>query len=201
MSKGIKPIEISPAHWITPPFFSKSGQPGNPEVQRANEEAAKTINETKMLFINACLEQIIGKEEYGMSMLEIVGSDQQLHQNIFSKIDVSKLRLLLRSEFSPVIIVPINPDPNAKKQEGLITQDGHTLTLDYDGKHIGTMSIQYLQGRISISCNIIEDGDEDHGVEFECKTCGKMSDAADTSPQGLCEECSTERKEYEDDQH
>jgi hypothetical protein len=129
--------EISPDHRIEPPFFSQPGSHISDAVRTANHQAADRINEAKDEFIAACFHTILPENDPSPS------------------IDLSKLQLTLRNNYSPTIVLPSGHDPNSPKQKGHLRQTGHTLTLNYDGKWIGTLEIEYKHdGTITINASI-----------------------------------------------
>jgi hypothetical protein len=52
-------------------------------------------------------------------------------------------RLTLRSDQSPVIVLPSLHNPNYKKQKGTIRPIGHNLEMRYDNCWLGAMAIEY----------------------------------------------------------
>jgi hypothetical protein len=145
------PQEITPDHWISPPFFKTAGTETPDTVSSANENAAKQINAHKDNFVRICLESLFDDEEVGMVMLQHHNQPEAYIPALISKLDPAKLKLTLRNDMSPTIILPSHYNPNGKKQKGLARQDGHTLTMYYDNSWIGTMTIKYnLDGTISI---------------------------------------------------
>lgn len=121
------PQEISPNHWIEPPIYAMSGTNVPQHVRDANLEAAKQINAEKEEFIRSCIDTL---------PTDIVHPE--------------KFRLTLRNDTSPILIIPSHHHPDDKKQKGHLRHTGHTLTFFYDDAWLGTMTIEYNEGRIKI---------------------------------------------------
>lgn len=127
--------EISPDHRIEPPVFAEPGTNIPEAVREANSLARTSINEAKDEFIANCFDSILSPAT--------------------DTIDLSKLQLTMRNNYSPVIVMPSEYHPDSKKQKGHVRQTGHTLTLNYDDRWIGTLDIEYKHdGTININASL-----------------------------------------------
>lgn len=144
------PVEISPGHQIEPPFYAKAGEPIPTEVRSANKVAAQQINAHKDNFIKVCLESLYTDEEVGEAMLKHLNQPNAYIPALLAKLDPAKLKLTLRNDHSPTLIIPSHHHPDDKKQKGYLRHTGHTLSMEYDDRWLGTMTIEYNDGRINI---------------------------------------------------
>jgi len=144
------PVEISPDHQIEPPFYAQAGQPIPEEVRLANKRASQQINANKDNFIKICLESLFTDEEIGFAMLQHANQPAAYIPALIAKLDPSRLTLTMRDDHSPTIIIPSHHHPEDKKQTGYFRQTGHTLSMTYDDRWLGTMTIEYNDGRINI---------------------------------------------------
>jgi len=151
------PLEIAPDHWIEPPIYAKSSDPAPQYIKDANQDAAREINTHKDTFILGCVESLFTDEEAGQAMLKHLNQPQAYINELLSKLEMDKFKLLLRADHTPVLIIPSNRHPDDKKQTGHIRHTGHTLTLSYDDKWLGTMTIEYNDGRININVTTNQD--------------------------------------------
>jgi hypothetical protein len=158
--KPTPPLEIAPDHWIEPPIYAKSNAPAPQHVRDANHDAGIQINEHKDTFIRVCLESLFTDEEVGEAMLKHMNQPQSYIPALLSKLDAGKFKLLLRADHTPILIIPSHHHPESKKQTGHIRHTGHTLTLAYDDKWIGTMTVEYNDGRINIDMTTRQDAPE-----------------------------------------
>jgi hypothetical protein len=143
--------EITPDHWIEPPVFAKSGTNIPAEVIAANKRAAAEINAHKDTFVKLCLEELFTEEQVGMAELLTPGDHAAISTNLVAQLDPEKLNLTIRNVYGPTIVLPTHHDPHKPKQEGSTRQTGHTLTMNYAGRWIGTMDIEYKHdGTIAI---------------------------------------------------
>lgn len=143
--------EITPDHWIQPPLFAKPGTQIPDEVIAANKRAAAEINAHKDTFVKLCLEELFTGEQVGEAELLTPGDHAAISANLIAQLDPEKLNLTIRNVYGPTISIPTHHDPNKPKQEGITRQTGHSLTMNYDGKWVGTMDIEYsLTGEIGI---------------------------------------------------
>lgn len=144
-------IEIAPNHRIEPPLFSEAGKSIPLAVIEANQRAADTLNQHKDTFIKLCLDCLFGPEDIGEAELEHVGEPEKVIPALLGKLQPEKFQLTLRNDYSPVLVLPSELDPNQQKQKGHVRQTGHTLTMKYDDRWIGTMEIQYgSDGKIGV---------------------------------------------------
>lgn len=151
-------IEITPGHWIEPPVFNEAGKAIPSAVTEANEKAAREINQHKETFLKLCLDCLFSTEDIGEAELKHVGEPEKIIPALLGKLDPAKFQLTLRNDHSPVLALPSQYDPHQQKQKGHVRQTGHTLTLNYDGRWVGTMEIQYAsEGKIGIQINTRED--------------------------------------------
>jgi len=151
-------IEITPDHWIEPPVFAEAGTSIPAAVTEANQQAAHQINQHKETFIKLCLDCLFSAEDIGEAELENVNTPENIIPSLLAKLDPAKFQLTLRNDHSPVLVLPSQYDPNQQKQKGHVRQTGHTLTLNYDDRWVGTMEIQYAsEGKIGIQINTRED--------------------------------------------
>lgn len=153
--------EISPDHQIEPPFYAKAGEPIPTEVRAANKQAAQQINAHKDNFIKVCLESLFSDEEIGEAMLKHLNQPAAYIPALLAKLDPAKLKLSLRDDYSPTLIIPSEAHPEAKRQKGYTRQTGHTLTMEYDDRWLGTMTIEYNDGRINIDITTKNDNPAD----------------------------------------
>jgi len=143
--------EIPPNYWLEPPVFAKPGTQIPKEVRDANARASILLNNHKDTFIKLCLDCLFDPEDIGEAELQHLNEPEQIIPTLIQKLVPEKFELLLRNNYSPVLVIPSELNPNQKKQKGHVRQTGHTLTFNYDGKWIGTMEIQYgLNAEISI---------------------------------------------------
>jgi len=149
--------EITPDHQISPPAFAQGQQPAPPEVIAANREAAAQIDVHKDAFIRSCLESLYTDEEIGQAMLEHLEDPAAYIPALIAKLDPSKLKLTLRDDFAPTLILPTEAHPEAKRQKALTRQTGHTLHMTYDDRWLGTMEITYENGRIRMQATLNEE--------------------------------------------
>lgn len=152
--------EISPDHQITPPAAAQGNTPVPPEIFQANQEAAHKINTHKDDFIKLCLESIISDEEIGEIMLKHLNKPAEYIPALIARLDPAKLKLTLRDDFSPTLIIPSENHPEAKRQKGYTRHTGHTLQMFYDDRWLGTMTIEYNEGRINIVVTTKSDEEE-----------------------------------------
>lgn len=157
--KPAPPLEIAPDHWIEPPIYAKSNDPAPQHVRDANHDAGIQINAHKDNFIRVCLEDLFTDEEVGEAMLAHAGQPAAYIPALLSKLDMGKFKLLLRADHTPVLIIPSQHHPESKKQTGHIRHTGHTLTLSYNDRWIGTMTVEYNDGRINIDMTTRQDDD------------------------------------------
>ncbi len=143
--------EIPPNYWLEPPVFAKAGTSIPKEVREANSRAAILLNNHKDTFLKLCLDCLFTQEEIGEAEMLHLNEPERVIPELIQKLDPMKFELLLRNDYSPVLVLPSEIDPSKKKQKGHVRQTGHTLTLNYEGHWIGTMEIQYgLNAEISI---------------------------------------------------
>jgi hypothetical protein len=154
------PLEIAPDHWIEPPIYAKSDSPAPPHIREANHEAAQQINAHKDNFIRICLETLFSDEEVGEAMLKHLNQPAAYIPALLAKLDPEKFKLTLRADHTPVLILPSHHHPDSRKQTGHLRHTGHTLTLTYADRWLGTMSIEYNDGRINIDMTLPKQDDE-----------------------------------------
>jgi hypothetical protein len=144
--------EIPPNYWIEPPVFAKAGTSIPKEVREANSRAAILLNNHKDTFLKLRLDCLFTQEEIGDAEIQHLNEPERVIPELIQKLDPMKFELLLRNDYSPVLVLPSEIDPSKKKQKGHVRQTGHTLTLNYEGRWIGTMEIQYgLNAEIAIN--------------------------------------------------
>ena len=144
------PVEISPDFQIQPPFYAKPGEPIPAEVRSANTQAAQQINAHKDNFIKICLEGLYTDEQVGETMLKFHNQPEAYIPALLELLDPAKLKLTLRDDRSPILILPSHHHPDDRKQTGHLRHTGHTLSMSYQDKWLGTMTIEYNDGRINI---------------------------------------------------
>lgn len=144
--------EIAPDHWIKIPLYAQPGQTQVPDdVRQHNAHAEKQINAHKDNFIKVCLESLFDDEEIGFAMLQHANQPEAYIPALIDKLDPAKLKLTLRNDMSPTIILPSNYHPDNKRQKGVNRHTGHELKMHYDDRWLGSMTIEYKHdGRIAI---------------------------------------------------
>lgn len=144
--------EIAPDHRITVPIYSQCDHPVPDEVREINRRAEQQINAHKHNFIKLCLESLFPEEELEIIIIRHANQPEAYIPALVAKLDATKLKLTLRNDMSPTIILPSNHHPEKSgKHKGLNRHTGHTLQFHYADQWLGTMEIQYKHdGRIAI---------------------------------------------------
>lgn len=150
--------EIAPDHRIKIPIFAQQGQTQIPQdVRDHNHAAEQQINAHKDNFVRLCLESLVPDEETGDAILQNLNQPEAYIPALIAKLDPTKIKLTMRNNMSPTIILPSSSKQDNHKQKGLQRQTGHTLQFYYADHWIGTMTVDYKHdGKIAIDITTAE---------------------------------------------